>query len=49
MTEIRHDPVAPTRTRWLASGAAIDAHRHDDHQIVYAGRGGLSVMTSEGS
>lgn len=49
MTEFRHDPVAPTRTQWLASGAAIDAHRHDDHQIVYAGRGVLSVTTDAGS
>ncbi|WP_416971685.1 AraC family transcriptional regulator [Streptomyces sp. 4F14] len=49
MTEIRHDPVAPTRTQWLAPGAAIDAHRHDDHQIVYAGRGVLSVTTGAGS
>lgn len=49
MTEIRHDPVAPTRTQRLASGGEIDAHRHDDHQIVYAGRGVLAVTTSEGS
>ncbi|RII11713.1 HTH-type transcriptional repressor of iron proteins A [Streptomyces sp. YIM 130001] len=49
MTEIRHQPVAPTRTRSLASGAGIDAHRHDDHQIVYAGRGVLTVATSTGS
>lgn len=49
MTEIRHDPVAPTRTQRVASGAAIDAHRHDDHQIVYAGRGVLTVTTGEGS
>ncbi|MEE1800718.1 helix-turn-helix transcriptional regulator [Streptomyces sp. JV176] len=49
MTEIRHAPVAPTRTQWLASGAAIGAHRHDDHQIVYAGRGVLAVTTSTGS
>ncbi|MFE2092142.1 AraC family transcriptional regulator [Streptomyces sp. NPDC059460] len=49
MTEIRHEPVAPTRTQWLAPGAAIDAHRHDDHQIVYAGRGVLAVTTSTGS
>ncbi|MFG2855465.1 AraC family transcriptional regulator [Streptomyces mirabilis] len=49
MTEIRHDPVAPTRTQWLASGAAIDAHRHDDHQIVYAGRGVLAVTTGAGT
>lgn len=49
MTEVRHTPVAPTRTQRLASGAGIDAHRHDDHQIVYAGRGVLSVTTSAGS
>ncbi|BFO18446.1 hypothetical protein SHKM778_48340 [Streptomyces sp. KM77-8] len=47
--EIRHESVAPTRTQWLASGEAIDAHRHDDHQIVYAGRGVLAITTSEGS
>ncbi|MFC8593127.1 AraC family transcriptional regulator [Streptomyces atroolivaceus] len=49
ITEIRHDPVAPTRTQSLASGGSIDAHRHDDHQIIYAGRGVLAVTTSEGS
>ncbi|MFJ9108879.1 AraC family transcriptional regulator [Streptomyces sp. NPDC102283] len=46
---IRHDPVAPTRTRRLAPGGSIDAHRHDDHQIVYAGRGVLTVSTGAGS
>jgi quercetin dioxygenase-like cupin family protein len=49
MTQIRHEPVAPTRTQRLAPGGAIDAHRHDDHQIVYAGRGVLVVTTSAGS
>ncbi|MEU1799718.1 AraC family transcriptional regulator [Streptomyces sp. NPDC019937] len=49
MTKVRHEPVAPTHTRWLASGAAIDAHRHDDHQIVYAGWGVLAVTTSTGT
>ena len=49
MTEIRHDPVAPTRTQALARGGLIDAHRHDDHQIVYAGRGLLTVTTSAGA
>ncbi|MEU3830671.1 helix-turn-helix domain-containing protein [Streptomyces sp. SID486] len=49
MTEVRHEPIAPTRTQRLASGAEIDAHRHDEHQIVYAGRGLLSVTTSAGS
>ncbi|MFB6393763.1 helix-turn-helix transcriptional regulator [Polymorphospora lycopeni] len=49
MTEIRHVSVAPTRSQWLASGAEIDAHRHDDHQIIYAARGVLTVTTSAGS
>ncbi len=49
MPEIRHQAVAPTRTLRLASGDRIDAHRHDDHQIVYAGRGVLAVTTDEGS
>ncbi|HEY1178858.1 MAG TPA: helix-turn-helix transcriptional regulator, partial [Phytomonospora sp.] len=31
------------------AGSEVDAHRHDDHQIVYAGRGVLSVTTAEGS
>ncbi|MGY0500522.1 AraC family transcriptional regulator [Nocardia sp. FBN12] len=49
MTEIRHVPRAPTRAQWLVPGGAIDAHRHDDHQIVYAGRGVLAVTTSAGT
>ncbi|MER5515888.1 helix-turn-helix transcriptional regulator [Streptomyces sp. NPDC002763] len=49
MTEIRHEATAPTHTRWLAAGHAIDAHRHDDHQIAYAGRGVLAVTTGAGS
>ncbi|MEC3976197.1 AraC family transcriptional regulator [Amycolatopsis sp. H20-H5] len=48
MTEIRHESVAPTRARSLASGTGVDAHRHDDHQIVYAGRGVLVVTTCAG-
>ncbi|MFD7922101.1 AraC family transcriptional regulator [Streptomyces sp. NPDC059740] len=49
MTEIRHLPVAPTRAGSLGSGAQIDAHRHDDHQIVYAARGVLTVTTGTGT
>ena len=49
MPEVRHEPTAPTRTLRLASGDKIDAHRHDDHQIVYAGRGVLAVTTDQGS
>src|SRR5271167_3799100 len=49
MLEVLHEPTAPTRTLRLASGDTIDAHRHDDHQIVYAGRGVLAVTTDQGS
>ncbi|GAA2311579.1 helix-turn-helix transcriptional regulator [Nonomuraea roseoviolacea subsp. roseoviolacea] len=49
MTNIRHQPTAPTHARWLAPGAAIDAHRHDDHQIVYAARGVLAITTDAGT
>ncbi|MEV5187239.1 helix-turn-helix transcriptional regulator [Streptomyces werraensis] len=49
MTEVRHTPVAPTRAQRLGPGGEIDAHRHDDHQIVYAGRGVVSVTTDAGS
>ncbi|WP_433350600.1 AraC family transcriptional regulator [Micromonospora sp. CA-111912] len=49
MKKVRHEPVAPTRTQQLTPGTAIDAHRHDDHQIVYASRGVLAITTSAGS
>jgi AraC-like DNA-binding protein len=49
MLEIRHQSIAPTVTLRLASGDKIDAHRHDDHQIIYAGRGVLAVTTDKGS
>ncbi|MEW1997518.1 helix-turn-helix transcriptional regulator [Streptomyces coelicoflavus] len=49
MQQIRHTPVAPTRTQRLASGGEIDAHRHDDHQIAYASKGTIAVTTDAGS
>ncbi|TDQ47200.1 helix-turn-helix transcriptional regulator [Actinorugispora endophytica] len=49
MPEIRHTPEAPTRIRVLAPGESIDAHRHDDHQIIYAGSGVLAVTTDAGT
>jgi AraC-like DNA-binding protein len=49
MTEVHYVRVAPTRAQALAPGAAIDAHRHDDHQIVYAARGVLAITTDAGS
>ncbi|WP_406291314.1 AraC family transcriptional regulator [Embleya sp. NBC_00896] len=38
-----------TITRHLPAGGGVRAHRHDVHQIVYAGRGVLSVTTDAGS
>jgi AraC-like DNA-binding protein len=49
MSSIRHAPLAPTRTQTLAPGQSIDAHRHDEHQIVYAGSGVVAVTTDRGS
>ncbi len=49
MPSIRHSPEARTRTLTLAPGEAIDAHRHDDHQIVYAGCGVVAVTTDAGT
>ncbi|RKT88305.1 AraC-type DNA-binding protein [Saccharopolyspora antimicrobica] len=49
MSKIRHTPRAPTALRHLPAGSGVDAHRHDDHQIVYAGRGVLSVTTGAGT
>ncbi len=49
MPQTRHLPHAPTRTQVLAAGERIDAHRHDDHQIVYARSGVLAVTTDAGT
>lgn len=49
MSKFRHVPAAPTRAQFLESGADIDAHVHDTHQIVYAARGVLAITTDQGS
>lgn len=41
-------PIAPTGLRHLAPGSGIDAHHHDQNQIVYAAAGVLSVTTDRG-
>ncbi|MFI5852815.1 AraC family transcriptional regulator [Streptomyces parvulus] len=46
---VRHTPVAPTRAQRLTAGRRIDAHRHDEHQIVYAGSGVVAVTTDAGT
>jgi len=49
MSTIRQKPAARTVTLRLASGDQIPSHRHDAHQIVYAGRGVLAVTTDKAS
>ncbi|MBL1087947.1 MULTISPECIES: AraC family transcriptional regulator [Streptomyces] len=49
MPNIRHLPEAPTCVQSLAAGEIVDAHRHDDHQIVYAGSGVVAVTTDAGT
>jgi quercetin dioxygenase-like cupin family protein len=41
--------VTPTRTRRLTSGTVIDAHRREERQIAYAGRGAVAVTTGAGT
>ncbi|MFC9687053.1 AraC family transcriptional regulator [Kribbella sp. NPDC056951] len=48
MPEIRHSD-ASTGILPIPAGGEVDAHWHDQHQIVYAGQGVLSVTTDAGS
>ncbi|MFD5916678.1 AraC family transcriptional regulator [Kitasatospora sp. NPDC058201] len=46
----QHGPTDhPTTTRPLSAGSEVAAHRHEVHQIVYAGRGVLAVTTDAGT
>ncbi|TDU88737.1 AraC family transcriptional regulator [Kribbella voronezhensis] len=49
MSRIRQQPEAPTVLRQLAGGERIDLHQHDNHQIVYAGAGVVSITTDRGT
>jgi AraC-like DNA-binding protein len=49
MSKIRQQPEAPTVLRQLAGGERIDLHQHDDHQIVYAAAGVVSITTDRGT
>ena len=41
--------MAPTERRDLATQDSTDVHRHDDHQILFAGSGVLEVITEAGT
>ncbi|WOX11071.1 helix-turn-helix transcriptional regulator [Streptomyces sp. N50] len=49
MSQTRHEPVAPTTTRFLGGGETIARHRHDDHQLIYVSSGVLAITTEHGS
>lgn len=49
MSQIRHQPVAPTHTQSRAGGDLIDRHRHEDHQLIYVSSGVLAITTEHGS
>ncbi len=49
MPETRQRRPANTGVLPIRAGGGIDAHWHEEHQIVYAGRGVLSVTTEAGS
>lgn len=49
MPEIRQSRPANNSVLSIPAGGSVDAHWHEEHQIVYAGRGVLSVTTEAGS
>jgi AraC-like DNA-binding protein len=48
MSEIRHQPRAPTLMERREAGDRIGRHRHEDHQLVYVSTGVLAVSTAAG-
>jgi AraC-like DNA-binding protein len=49
MSNIRHQPIAPTETWLLPAGSEVDRHCHDNHQLIYASAGMLEVFVAEGT
>ena len=49
MPEIRQRRPANSGVLSIPAGGGIDPHWHEEHQIVYAGRGVLAVTTEAGS
>jgi AraC-like DNA-binding protein len=49
MPETSQRRPASTGSHQIPAGGGIDSHWHEEHQIVYAGRGVLSVTTEAGS
>ncbi|NGN94741.1 helix-turn-helix transcriptional regulator [Nocardioides sp. KC13] len=49
MSQIRHQPEAPTRVRPLRHRGEIPQHRHDDHQIAFPASGVVTITTDAGT
>lgn len=49
MQNSRQPVPVSTHSRHLVAGEAVEPHRHNDHQIIYASSGVLSVTTEAGS
>jgi AraC-like DNA-binding protein len=49
VSQIRHEPVAPTQVSEHAAGDVIGRHRHDDHQLIYVSTGVLAITTAKGA
>lgn len=48
MIPARYAPIAVTSNRTVARGDGTDIHFHNEHQLLYASRGLLSVTTDDG-
>jgi AraC-like DNA-binding protein len=48
MSQISHQPKAPTQTELRSGGEVIDRHRHDEHQLIHVSAGVLAVQTEQG-
>lgn len=49
MSQIRHEPIAPTHTVVRDAGEVVGPHRHDDHQLIYVSTGVLAIGTERGT
>jgi AraC-like DNA-binding protein len=49
MSEISHQPVAPSLTQLRSGGDVFTRHCHDDHQLIYVSAGVLATHTAQGA
>jgi AraC-like DNA-binding protein len=49
VSQIRHEPIAPTHVESRTAGDVIDRHQHDNHQLIYVSTGVLAIQTERGT